>query len=1106
LEIIVDPNDGTWHTVGDYGAEFTNIPQGAIVFNHKQTEALLKYGKVAGRGKALVGGTAMITGGGSLWKPTSTSTSSGGYSAAPSSISSSDVQEIAEATKEGVEEGVKTAVSGNGVSPWDLTKNYLYGSPIDRTSREGELVGGVYHQYSGKWQGVEYKTAGYTTSGKPAGENKINERLIKYLFDNNFGFTEEELQAILDEAHKRYGSDHAEYGRKIQAPTVDSLNYAAWEYNIKKKYSDLYDYFEMSDPVYSKEMLRSIIEKFFESIAKGSEVNFESVDAFKSTISKVLNNPNYLTEAIGNRLVEKADADSYIASNHITGDAAEQKYKDLLGAYYDSDNTDLWGDVLAGKLDEFFSGDWYDNLIKTDAVSLSDSDLISSGIEDLIETFFDRLERRIDKVDSIVSSSFKNIENRTSASYDKIDLLTKELSDKQKAADIYLEAANAINISDNIKKAIQDGDLRIEDLRGSLKVEEGGKYHTAILDKKSGGTGGVISMIEPKGDAEKDSVFKDNVSKYQDFYEKYLDTLDDITDIQERIAEAYKEKFDNIQGDFENQISLIEHESATYTNELEQLQSRGYRAGTGYYDILNGIEQKRYDLLKQEYDALQKEYETAIASGEIEYGSEAWYELLTAINDVDEAMQEANSNMIEYTNKARELVWDAFDARQDRINILIDQNEFLMDLIDESNIFDKNGRITQKGVSYIAVGFDSLKKNLRIAKNYGAELEKIREQLEQDPYNETLLEREEEVWEKQRQYILSAKKSADAINDIELKSLKNLIDNYEEVLSKQKNLRDYQKKLKDKTDNVSDIRKQIEALQGDSSESAVKKVQELQKKLRDAEEDVRDMQYDRYIDMQKDMFDELYKEYEETLGRRFDDVNGMVEDMSSGLETKAEGILDTLRTIAEGVGYIVQYEYNRNHIGDVDLDGFITPEDARLAMRAGIGLEKLTEEQRENGDIDGDGVVNQADARAIMRIATKIDTIEEYLRALGIVGYSGGGLVSKTGLAMLHGTASDPEVVLNANDSKNLMGLRDAMREMTRMSTLPAGIFNAASASVSSAGPSIGEIQINIPIDKVEDYNDFIEKMKADDRFGKLVRAASVDLLTGGSAMRRYQI
>lgn len=59
-ELVVDPSNGTWHTVGDNGAEFTNIPKGAIVFNHKQTEEILKNRKINSRGTALVNGNAFV--------------------------------------------------------------------------------------------------------------------------------------------------------------------------------------------------------------------------------------------------------------------------------------------------------------------------------------------------------------------------------------------------------------------------------------------------------------------------------------------------------------------------------------------------------------------------------------------------------------------------------------------------------------------------------------------------------------------------------------------------------------------------------------------------------------------------------------------------------------------------------------------------------------------------------------------------------------------------------------------------------------------------------------------------------------------------------------
>ena len=54
-EMIVRGNQ--WHLVGENGAEFTQVKKGDIIFNHRQTEELLRNGHIAGRGKAYANGT-----------------------------------------------------------------------------------------------------------------------------------------------------------------------------------------------------------------------------------------------------------------------------------------------------------------------------------------------------------------------------------------------------------------------------------------------------------------------------------------------------------------------------------------------------------------------------------------------------------------------------------------------------------------------------------------------------------------------------------------------------------------------------------------------------------------------------------------------------------------------------------------------------------------------------------------------------------------------------------------------------------------------------------------------------------------------------------------
>lgn len=61
-ELVVNPHTGRYYTVGDNGAEMVDLPKGAIIFNHKQTEDLLKNGYVTSRGKMLSNGTAYSEG------------------------------------------------------------------------------------------------------------------------------------------------------------------------------------------------------------------------------------------------------------------------------------------------------------------------------------------------------------------------------------------------------------------------------------------------------------------------------------------------------------------------------------------------------------------------------------------------------------------------------------------------------------------------------------------------------------------------------------------------------------------------------------------------------------------------------------------------------------------------------------------------------------------------------------------------------------------------------------------------------------------------------------------------------------------------------------
>ncbi len=62
--------------------------------------------------------------------------------------------------------------------------------------------------------------------------------------------------------------------------------------------------------------------------------------------------------------------------------------------------------------------------------------------------------------------------------------------------------------------------------------------------------------------------------------------------------------------------------------------------------------------------------------------------------------------------------------------------------------------------------------------------------------------------------------------------------------------------------------------------------------------------------------------------------------------------------------------------GDVDCDGALAAADARIALRAAVGLENLSAAQKKAADKEEDGTITAADARIILRVSVGLPEVE----------------------------------------------------------------------------------------------------------------------------------
>lgn len=73
---------------------------------------------------------------------------------------------------------------------------------------------------------------------------------------------------------------------------------------------------------------------------------------------------------------------------------------------------------------------------------------------------------------------------------------------------------------------------------------------------------------------------------------------------------------------------------------------------------------------------------------------------------------------------------------------------------------------------------------------------------------------------------------------------------------------------------------------------------------------------------------------------------------------------------------IFEYVYSLPVMGDADESGVIDASDARIVLRASVGLEEITSALRAQGDVDKDGELTSSDARTILRVAVGLEQLK----------------------------------------------------------------------------------------------------------------------------------
>lgn len=963
-EIVVDPSSGTWHTVGDNGAEFINIPKGSIVFNHLQTEALLERGFVAGRGKASAAGSAMVTGGISIGQAhlASGNKPSSNNSTHSNTTSYNNNTGAVNSNTKATNDNTKAAKKSTQVFDWverrlkyfaDKTKAIAdsINDYISSSQKKSLLQKQIYATNSEMH--VNYRSArAYYSKAQSLGLSSKTRKLI------------EEGRYTLDDIDTSTESGKAHYD-KVQ------------------KYMNYYDeYTKCIDAV--RELRNEQVELYAQWAAIPTEEAEKKIDKLTQSYNGLAAIQARLeTAGMGGSaqalLMKQLDNTMrYANNNKKKTDAEFNKQKDRLHSIQNKeDKTKKAADADKKSLNSATNA-----LKKGASLTEAEKKRVNSGLSLSTKGLKGKKKTLVEKYNAALkksNSSKKAYQNAVSYGKGVREDYTAAKDAKHTNDVIYLEYKKNWETA---KKAYDKGDplsyqnYLVDQELALLKQQNDAKntayrkanQNTQTATKRKDNYKSKLDSVKKKGksyskkyakyltaDQEKqlaagkkintDNIKNANVKKIIDQYNidlqnamnSYTAATQQLTAAQEAEAEAAanaaqsqaeyaqaqveaeKTKFDNIKKYYEQRIEYQESWNKLYDKQREYDKTHGdYTTSESFDKPINEIN-KAQRHQEEAAKKLQEQLNKAVKAGTIKEYSDEWLEMKSEIVDAQTAVQDYE-NQMEQLKQEQILVQyeEMFDRAIEKAEKFKDKIEAINSLITEDMMYDyETGHLTEFGALSIVLNAKQLDTSLTTLKDYVKKRQQIMDDFKADKFGE---ETYDKLMAENDASLQGALKDAQAYQQAiigiikdqaqaEQDALFKVIDARKDALKKKKDYYDYDKTIKNKSKEINLLKQQIAALDGvTDAQSRAEKARleaELAEKQEDFDDTVRDHVYELQVDGLDDLKDQLSEDFEKwshELSANLDKMSQAIADAVANVGGNTADALNSIAKILEQFG------------------------------------------------------------------------------------------------------------------------------------------------------------------------------------------------------------
>lgn len=558
-----------------------------------------------------------------------------------------------------------------------------------------------------------------------------------------------------------------------------------------------------------------------------------------------------------------------------------------------SSSINTWDDAH-GRVNQDYSNATYDDDNDNDNDDDKDD---AEEVVDFIEMKLEEIEALIEKITTKISNFLDDTTSiqKKDEHYDKLVQAEKDKAETySKASQTYnSKAEDALSrVPEEYRDMARNGAIDIKDFVGEDQVA-------------------VAEAIQE---------YRDWAAKADEAENKHLEAIAAIS--------AYRvEQLEDIASDFENIIGITQSHSDLLQAEMDYVEESGNRLSASYYEELKKNSQSKLDDLQNKRSSLQKILDDAVASGDVAVGSDDWYTMVNAINEVDQEIINCKTEMEKFQNAINELYWDNFDKFIDEIDNVNSELSNLQDLISNADMVDEMGNWTDEGITSLGLLAQQMENAQFKSQQYGEAIEKLKKDYaaglySTDEYNEKLAE----LTDGQYDAIQSYEDAKDAIVNLnktrveavkkymqdEIDKYSELIEKKKEALSEEKAAYDFQKQVQESNKNIEDIERKIAALAGNTSSSAIAQRKRLEAELLKAKEEQEELYYNHSIEKQQEALDKELEDYTKNKEEEMDALDEylkneeqVVADSFDLIAKNAETVANTLTRISEEYGVTI---------------------------------------------------------------------------------------------------------------------------------------------------------------------------------------------------------